>query len=307
MPSYKDFEMLNSALNTVGHDALTRRQMTQQHDAEMTRLAMEQQYRQRSEDRMDENAKTEKARYDLAERVAAIAESRQKAKDAQEHVQKSAQSFAEAMQELSLDTTKTPEQKTQYFRSAIDTDPEFKQAMLQHPDINAFYNGTGDWKAAAEKIRSERTGKGNHVLAPQSKLVDPTGKVIAQNDNQPGGGEFETTTQKFPAVEAKPADVTTHWFSPATTNAPAVPYQPERTVTTRQRINPSAPAASPAASAPAYNPSAIKYPEPPVSNSIAPAPAQPQMVRVKHPNGQTGMIPAANLQSALQQGYTQIQ
>jgi hypothetical protein len=73
--------------------------------------------------------------------------------------------------------------------------------------------------------------KATGELTPGSAVYDrATGALINKNPSAASKSVEPVVTEKYPEVPAKPADITTHWFKPDTTNSPATPYQPAKTI-----------------------------------------------------------------------------
>ena len=98
--------------------------------------------------------------------------------------------------------------------------------------VGAAHDATSVSNNAA---RIKAQGERGYNLPPGSRRYNADGTLQNENPSKESqsAAEYETTTQKFPEVKAVPSDV--GWWS-GKTNAPAVPYQPEKTVTTRKRI-----------------------------------------------------------------------
>lgn len=157
-------------------------------------------------------------------------------------------------------------------------------------DAASIANNQADNDAAAS--RPMHVSAGGVVFDPQTRkpiFTNPSAAALEQ--------AYQTTTEEIPAVEGQPADVTPayepgaikRFFGaeprPAVTNAPAIPAQPEKKITRRVPIS-----------------AAVQQPAP-AAQTNAPAPAGGK-VRVKHPQGGFGYIPAEQVQDALSQGYT---
>lgn len=133
------------------------------------------------------------------------------------------------------------------------------------------------------------------------------------------------TYPEVPAQEAIPAAPArtegSLWWKktiPEQPGKPAVPGTPARTVKTRRRLGDAASVAAnqtqdpndselpPPEESTASAPVPAAMPSPPPANPtevIASGPTFAEKVRVVHPDGRTGLIPKAQLQAAMAQGY----
>jgi hypothetical protein len=118
---------------------------------------------------------------------------------------------------------------------------------------------------------------------------------------QPGASARSFSATNMPPMNAS---------APAgPTNAPPTAVAPSSAPPQPQVMMPGAPQAAPVAAPqpPVGVPSApVATPAPQVA-APPPAAAAPAMIRVRHPNGQTGTIPASALQQAIKAGYTPLQ
>ncbi len=172
----------------------------------------------------------------------------------------------------------------------------YEQTQAEHPDfsdaqINLFLSGKLGSSTEAPVIGTTRrwqlpTGDvaknvdvinaGNGLVLAHNKLTGDT-QVINPERAVKSPQQFKTVSEKIPATEEVPADVTTHRLHnlmpwginiPPTTNSPAIPAQRERTETYNIPI-PIAPEVAPA--------------------DVAPTPAAP-VFRIASPMGTSGFV-----------------
>lgn len=156
-------------------------------------------------------------------------------------------------------------------------------------DPNKVYKVDADNAAAVDRPMN----------VPPGGAVWQGGKFVDRNPSA-STEEYETTSQEIPEVPAQEA-VPEHreggfmgMGGKVVPAQPAVPYQPKKTVTTRRKLS--------SVMTPASAPAADGEVAPP---KVQPAPRSPSggKVRVQHPNGQFGLIPADQVDAALAQGY----
>jgi|GEM_PF-3653265 len=160
-------EMLQNAIQNTGNSFQRNRQMDmennirqQQMDNETKRTAVEQSFRDAQmqhyntmEDKQTELATAQNSRLDAIEKKYGVQSALNDLTQAQNAIQK-------GMQGMSLDKSLTPEEKTAYLQTSVDGLPDtVKSQVLQNPQVNALYNGDGDWDAVAATIQQHQGGK----------------------------------------------------------------------------------------------------------------------------------------------------
>jgi hypothetical protein len=158
-------ELLNQSLQNAADNIYRNRALAASMQEEAQRNAVEQSFRNAmmqhyanieqkqaglQEQRLESEDKATEEKYGVIQAI-------QDQKDAQQRVM-------EGLQGLSLDKALSPMQKTLYLRQSIDSmQPQGKAAFLQNPQINALYQGQGDWNAVAGLVQQHQaqTGKAN--------------------------------------------------------------------------------------------------------------------------------------------------
>lgn len=134
--------------------------------------------------------------------------------------------IVKGMQGFSLDKSLSPDVKTSYLKHSIDQMPDnIKSSVLQNPQIQALYDGKGDWDAVANAIQSQTKGKlgatdlqikdWQTAQAAADASEDPDDKAKLQSvadmykSNLPSS--LKTTA---PAVALKPTQTKTTQYNP---------------------------------------------------------------------------------------------
>lgn len=199
------------------------------------------------------------------------------------------------------------------------------------------------FKSGNAVTQADQNRKKPVSVSPGAAMVGPDGKVIYQNPSAAAqAANEETTTTNYPKVDPEPAISATHtggFFGLGGTDVPGKPAvvgQPARKVTTKRTLPASGTPASGlaaavsrplgAAATPGNQPATPDAPgtgqssgrgeqmmakttvshmdeDGNVSQVPVPSAAPAGKVRVQHPNGQYGYIPAEQLQDALDQKY----
>jgi hypothetical protein len=154
-------ELLNQSLQNAADNIYRNRALTASMQEEAERNAVEQSFRNAMmqhyaniEQKQAESADLQEQRLEnednAVEKKYGVVQAIQDGKDAQERVM-------QGLQGLSLDQKLSPLQKTEYLRQSIDSMPsQGKTAFLQNPQINALYQGQGDWGAVASLVQQHQ-------------------------------------------------------------------------------------------------------------------------------------------------------
>lgn len=337
MANFHDVELLQNALQNAGESAMRRKQLSAQQQMEMQRIALESQLRDIQEKRYEAQGEHfQELQTAEARRAAAEAEhfnqieKQYGLKGTLASLDSARQDLQQGLQGLALDRDLTPEQKTAYFKQSVDNigDEGMKRQLMVNPQFNAIYSGQANWDSIAQQVQA--AGGAGGKLGTTQQQIEAWRKAQADADESgdPKDQEYADLLKSTLPNAAKPTEQTTSEYDAAghrikdtksflptgapseddassqrpaqpllpTPGAPPAPANASATLTPQDLMLTTRPAASPAAGVSPLN-----------TNGVPTGKSPPGMIRVRHPNGQTGMIPADNLQSALQQGYTQIQ
>lgn len=162
-------------------------------------------------------------------------------------------------------------------------------AQFQARQGSTNYANMGALQGDAASIANNQANNAQKATAPMhvapgGVIFDPqTGKPIFTNPSAAAQeGAYETTVTEIPENPGSPAvPAKNHWFRADEPAIPAVPATHAQKITRRVPIGMAAAA------------------QPPTTN----APAAGGKVRVQHPSGSFGYIPAEQLQDALSQGF----
>jgi hypothetical protein len=155
-------ELLNQSLQNAADNIYRNRALAASVQEETQRNAVEQSFRNAMmqhyaniEEKQAESAGLQEQRLEnednAVEKKYGVMQAVADQKDAQDRVM-------QGLQGLSLDQKMSPDQKTQYLRQSIDAmQPQAKAGFLQNPQINALYQGQGDWNAVAGFVRAHQT------------------------------------------------------------------------------------------------------------------------------------------------------
>lgn len=321
--THEDVAMLQGAIQNAGQGALQRRQMNQQHAAEMERLALESQMR----DVMQARAEAQGQHFQtMEEQNQHNADTRQQAEqDRTDKLQSAAdinskQEMFKSIAALNATGQLTDEGRKK-FNDFLAKDEHFGPAgiQLQVPDPK-LQKSANKPSALASTIQTaqnyrqqaEDTDDPNekaqftHYADMLEKAVDKQSKFASE---VPKSGS--TTANEYDAAGHKVKSTT----SPLVPPAPVTPAAPSPAGSQTFDFNPSSMAPQTDQMANPGLPPQVQS----ILNPGKPIPsgggmpiitsAQPQVgqkVRVRHPNGQTGLIPAEQLPQAIQQGFTPI-
>jgi len=357
-------ELLNQSLQNAADNIYRNRALAATVQEEAQRNAVEQSFRNAMmqhyaniEEKQAESAALQEQRLEnednAVEKKYGVMQALADQKDAQDRVM-------QGLQGLSLDQKLAPAQKTQYLRQSIDAmQPQGKAAFLQNPQINALYQGNGDWDAVAQMVGQYRAGIGkmgkaggqNNGVKPPSDTAEiekqtsqapqQLADTVAQSD--PNVPKDPSTGKPAVPVLVNPADAQRFGMMAGDLRARGYPSPlaaAEGLVFgTNATVSPNVATNVPAStdwrrnSVPAQistnsfmlTPGGVNQDavadiagSPDGTNFLGqfgiPLPGQPAAqaqsaqlkgtVRVKRPDGTTGTIPSANLNAALQQGYS---
>jgi hypothetical protein len=154
-------ELLNQSLQNTADNLYRNRALAASMQEEAQRNAVEQSFRNAMmqhyaniEQKQAEAAGLQEQRLENEDNAVGkkygVMQAIQDGKDAQQQIM-------QGLQGLSLDQKLSPAQKTQYLRQSIDSmQAPAKTAFLQNPQINALYQGQGDWDAIANLVRQHQ-------------------------------------------------------------------------------------------------------------------------------------------------------
>lgn len=163
----KSAELLNQSLQSAADNFYRNRALAASMQEEAQRNAVEQSFRNAMmqhyaniEQKQAEAAGLQEQRLEnednATEKKYGLMQAIQDQKDAQQRIM-------DGLQGLSLDQKLSPADKTGYLRRAIDSlPPQTKAASLQNPQVNALYNGQGDWNVVASLVQQHQAAmRGN--------------------------------------------------------------------------------------------------------------------------------------------------
>jgi hypothetical protein len=342
-------ELLNQSLQNAADNIYRNRALAASMQEEAQRNAVEQSFRNAmmqhyanieqkqadaaglQEQRLESDDKATEEKYGVIQAI-------QDQKDAQQRVM-------EGLQGLSLDKALSPMQKTLYLRQSIDSmQPQGKAAFLQNPQINALYQGQGDWNAVAGLVQQHQAqaGKlnansrfssaGDNAMFDKESGVAPQQIANAAAQADPFVPKDPDTGKPALPVTVNPVDAQRMGQLAGQLAAAGLPG-PIPTAAglifgTNATLKPNlTPGTSGAGNNPTTTNSFTLTPGGISQDALAnaqnapggsdilksfgigqpdaqPQPGQPTgTVRVQHPDGTTGTIPATNLNTALQQGF----
>lgn len=185
-------ELLQNSLQNAAENILRNRELQQTAALEAQRNAVEQSFRNAMmrhyaniEEKQAEAAGLQEQRLenedDAVEKKYGVMQAIQDGKDAQQQIM-------QGLQGLSLDQKLSPAQKTQYLRQSIDSmQPPAKGAFLQNPQINALYQGQGDWDAIANLVKQHQaaTRAGTNGYGPKSAIAGDNAEFDREANQAP--------------------------------------------------------------------------------------------------------------------------
>lgn len=182
--------MLQDSLQNLGNTFRANRQQEAENEFrrqtlenEAKRTQVEQSFRDAQmqhyntmEEHQADAAESQNKRLDAIEKKYGVQQAYQDLQTAQTNITK-------GMQGMSIDKSLTPDDKTAYLQQSIDGLPaNIKTSVLQNPQINALYNGEGDWDAVAAAV-SQQKGK---LGATDLQIKDwQTAQETADNADDP--------------------------------------------------------------------------------------------------------------------------
>jgi hypothetical protein len=183
-------ELLNQSLQNAADNIYRNRALEASMQEETQRNAVEQSFRNAMmqhyaniEQKQAESADLQEQRLEnednAVEKKYGVVQAIQDGKDAQERVM-------QGLQGLSLDQKMSPIQKTQYLRQSIDSmQPQGKTAFLQNPQINALYQGQGDWGAVAGLVQQHQAAAAKGLGARLRSNAGDTGDFDREANQAP--------------------------------------------------------------------------------------------------------------------------
>jgi len=224
--------MLQNSLQNLGNAAQQQRQMqieaayrAAQLAQESKRTDVEQAFR---DAQMQHYNNMEEGQQNMAaassQKLDAI-EKKYGVQSAYQDLQTAQANITKGMQGMSVDKSLTPEDKTAYLQQSIDGLPDnIKTTVLQNPQVNALYNGDGDWNAVAAAVQAHVAGGKTGAVQTQIEAWD-----AAQRKADESGD---------PQDQALADQLKANLAASLKTTAPAVALKPNQIVQTVRQVPP---------------------------------------------------------------------